>query len=155
MQTAHELPGGKDHFGFFDGISQPAIKGSGVLSRPGDGRPAREPTGGARSATGEVLLGYADEDGILPKAPHAPYDRNGTYVVLRKLAVDAAAFRRFVTEADYPGGPELLAAKIVGRWPDGTPLALAPGGPTGRWRATRRGSTTSATRTTRRACGVR
>ena len=30
---------------------------------------------------------------------------------------------------DYPGGPELLAAKIVGRWPDGTPLALSPDGP--------------------------
>ena len=128
VQRAHELPGGKDHFGFFDGVSQPAIQGSGVLSRPGDGIRHGE-HGWREVATGEVLLGYPDEDGTLPKAPHAPYDRNGTYVVLRKLAVDTAAFRRFVAEADYPGGPELLAAKIVGRWPDGTPLALAPDGP--------------------------
>ena len=129
VQRAHELPGGKDHFGFFDGVSQPAIQGSGVLSRPGDGIRRGRATGGARSRPGEVLLGYPDEDRTLPKAPHAPYDRNGTYVVLRKLRVDTAAFRRFVAEADYPGGPELLAAKIVGRWPDGTPLALAPDGP--------------------------
>jgi Dyp-type peroxidase family len=128
VQRAHELPGGKDHFGFFDGVSQPAIQGSGVLARPGDGIRHGE-RGWREVATGEVLLGYPDEDGTLPKAPHAPYHRNGTYVVLRKLAVDAAAFRRFVAEAEYPGGPELLAAKIVGRWPDGTPLALAPDGP--------------------------
>ncbi|HET9998716.1 MAG TPA: peroxidase [Nocardioides sp.] len=128
VQRAHELPGAKDHFGFFDGVSQPAIQGSGVLSRPGDG--IRQGEHGWREvATGEVLLGYPDEDRTLPKAPHVPYDRNGTYVVLRKLAVDTAAFRRFVADAGYPGGPEMLAAKIVGRWPDGTPLALAPDGP--------------------------
>ena len=28
--------------------------------------------------------------------------------------------------AAYPGGPELLAAKIVGRWRDGTPLQRSP-----------------------------
>jgi deferrochelatase/peroxidase EfeB len=40
-----------------------------------------------------------------------------------------AAFRRYVASAGFPGGPELLAAKIVGRWPDGTPLTLSPLGP--------------------------
>ena len=154
VQRAHELPGGKDHFGFFDGVSQPAIQGSGVLSRPGDGIRHGE-RGWREVATGEVLLGYPDEDGTLPKAPHAPYDRNGTYVVLRKLAVDSAAFRRFVAEAGYPGGP--------GCWPPRSSGAgrTAPRSPwrrtarTRHWRATRRGSTTSATRTTRRACAVR
>ena len=39
----------------------------------------------------------------------------------------SAAFRRFIASQDaYPGGPDLLAAKIVGRWPDGTPLAVSP-----------------------------
>ena len=32
----------------------------------------------------------------------------------------------------YPGGEELLAAKIVGRWRDGTPLDLSPDAPTRR-----------------------
>ena len=29
----------------------------------------------------------------------------------------------------YPGGPRLLAAKLVGRWPDGTALAVSPDRP--------------------------
>ena len=52
-------------------------------------------------------------------------------MVYRKLQMDVAAFRRFVAEQGerYPGGPELLAAKIVGRWPDGTPLERSPDRP--------------------------
>ncbi|MBE2318975.1 Dyp-type peroxidase [Solirubrobacter sp. CPCC 204708] len=128
LQRAEALPGGKDHFGFFDGIAQPAVRGAGVEPRPGDGQP--DGAGGWRElATGEILLGYEDEDGTLPAAPLAPFERNGTFVVYRKLAMDTAAFRRFVDAQSYPGGPRQLAAKIVGRWPDGTPLALSPGSP--------------------------
>ena len=95
LQRAEALAGGKDHFGFFDGIAQPAIAGTGVEPRPGDGQP--DGAGGWRDvATGEVLLGYVDEDGTLPAAPVAPFDRNGTFVVYRKLAMDVAAFRRYV-----------------------------------------------------------
>jgi Dyp-type peroxidase family len=126
---AEELPAGKDHFGFFDGISQPAVEGSGVKGRPGDGQPCA--TGWRDVATGEFLLGYVDEDETLPIAPAAPFDRNGSFMVYRKLQMDVPAFRRMVQDAGrrYPGGPELLAAKIVGRWPDGTPLALSPDKP--------------------------
>jgi Dyp-type peroxidase family len=128
IQRAEALPGGRDHFGFFDGIAQPAVRGAGVEARPGDGQP--DGAGGWRDvATGEVLLGYEDEDGTLPMAPLAPFERNGTFVVYRKLAMDTAAFRRFVEAQDYPGGPRQLAAKIVGRWPDGTPLAVSPDAP--------------------------
>ena len=132
LQRAEALEGGKDHFGFFDGIAQPAVAGTGVAPRPGDGQP--DGAGGWREvATGEVVLGYRDEDGTLPVAPLAPFDRNGTFVVYRKLKMDTAAFRRFVASQDaYPGGPDLLAAKIVGRWPDGTPLAISPGTRRGR-----------------------
>ena len=128
LQQAEALAGGRDHFGFFDGIAQPAIEGSGVAPRPGDGQP--DGAGGWREvATGEVLLGYRDEDGALPAAPAPPFERNGTFVVYRKLAMDAAAFRRFVASAGYPGGADQLAAKIVGRWADGTPLELSPDRP--------------------------
>ena len=123
---AEALEGHRDHFGFFDGIAQPAIKGTGVEGRPGDGlRVGRD--GWRDVATGEFLLGYTDEDGDLPEAPAAPFDKNGTFMVYRKLAMDVAAFRTFIETAGktYPGGPEMLAAKIVGRWPDGTPLALS------------------------------
>ena len=127
---AEALSDGRDHFGFFDGIAQPAVAGTGVEGRRGDGQP--DGAGGWRDvATGEFLLGYPDEDGELPPAPAAPFDRNSTFMVYRKLQANVPAFRRFVEEAGatYPGGAELLAAKIVGRWPDGTPLAVSPGAP--------------------------
>ena len=55
------------------------------------------------------------------------FGRNGSYLVLRQLEQDVDEFRRFVRTAsgrDQPGDPEAeyLAAKIVGRWRDGTPL---------------------------------
>jgi Dyp-type peroxidase family len=128
LQRAESLFGGTDHFGFFDGIAQPAVAGAGVAPRPGDGQP--DGAGGWRElATGEIVLGYVDEDGTLPAAPDEPFDRNGTFVVYRKLAMDTAAFRRYVEGAGYPGGARQLAAKIVGRWPDGTPLAVSPDHP--------------------------
>ncbi len=118
----------RDHFGFYDGIAQPAIEGSGVAPRPGDGQP--DGRGGWRAVrTGEFLHGYEDEDGRLPEAPVAPFDRNGTFAVYRKLHMDVAAFRRFVNDVEYPGGPEQLAAKLVGRWRDGTPLVRSPDQP--------------------------
>jgi Dyp-type peroxidase family len=127
-QRAAALEGGRDHFGFADGIAQPAVRGSGVAPRPGDGQPDGR-AGWREVRTGEFLHGYEDEDGGLSAPPAAPFDRNGTFMVYRKLAMDVAGFRRFVAEAGYPGGPEALAAKIVGRWPDGTPLARSPDRP--------------------------
>ena len=51
--------------------------------------------------------------------------RNGSYLVLRQLEQDVPAFWRF---ADQSAGEERirLAAKMVGRWPSGAPLVLAP-----------------------------
>jgi Dyp-type peroxidase family len=127
---AAALEGGRDHFGFADGIAQPSLHGSGVSARPGDGQPNGDGTW-RDVAVGEFLLGHQDEDGTLPAAPAKPFDCNGTFMVYRKLRQDATAFRRFIAEqgAQYPGGPEKLAAKIVGRWPDGTPLSVSPDAP--------------------------
>ncbi|MEW6153118.1 MAG: dyp-type peroxidase [Actinomycetota bacterium] len=129
-QRADLLAGGHDHFGFADGIARPAIRGSGLAARPGDGLPV--PGGGWRSIrAGEFVLGYEDEDGGLPEAPAPPFDRNATFEVYRKMHMDVAGFRRYFAEAarHYPGGAEMLAAKVVGRWPDGTPLSLSPDRP--------------------------
>jgi deferrochelatase/peroxidase EfeB len=104
-------------------------------------------------AAGELVLGYEDEDSRvdpqrrLPTAPIGPFGRNGTYMVWRKLHQDVALFRRALREGArlYDGGDEeLLAAKVVGRWRNGTPLVLSPDAPTV---AAARSARTSAGRT--------
>jgi Dyp-type peroxidase family len=125
-QVGAALAGGAEHFGFADGFGQPAIEGSGVAATPGQGAPDGD--GWRPIRAGEFILGYPDEQGALPAAP-APdqLSVNGTYLVYRKLHQDVAGFRRQLADSarHYPGGEELLAAKIVGRWRDGTPLALS------------------------------
>jgi Dyp-type peroxidase family len=121
------LHGGVEHFGYADGFAQPSIEGSGVPALPGQGAPLSG--GGWRPIhAGEFILGYADEEGVLPASPPpSELSTNGSYLVYRKLHQDVAAFRRRLTESArlYPGGEELLAAKIVGRWRDGTPIELS------------------------------
>ena len=122
------LPGGVEHFGFADGFAQPSIEGSGVSPLPGQGAPGAKERWRAIRA-GEFILGYRDEEGVLPPAPPpAALSTNGSFLVYRKLRQDVAAFRRQLAAAAklYQGGEEPLAAKIVGRWRDGTPLVLSP-----------------------------
>jgi Dyp-type peroxidase family len=125
------LPGNTEHFGYADGFAQPSIEGSGVAALPGQGAPVAG--GGWRPIrAGEFILGYPDEEGVIaPAAPPAELTTNGSYLVYRKLYQDVAAFRQQITDsaALYPGGEELLAAKVVGRWRDGTPLERSADAP--------------------------
>ena len=109
--------GGREHFGFNDGISQPTIDG---LGRPAPDRDLVQP--------GEFVLGYPNEYGLLPPSPSVgghDIGRNGTYLVFRQMRQDVAAFWNFVA-ASGDGEPERLAAKMVGRWTSGAPLVMAP-----------------------------
>ena len=135
----------KEHFGFRHGITNPQIAG---LAKPGRGDVI---------ADGEVLLGYengyghlpmspqvpveTDRDGALAEAPARPdrrdFGRNGSYLVFRQLAQDVRAFWEYVYKAKdtIPGlpagraGAEWLAARFVGRWPNGTPVTRHPDRP--------------------------
>jgi Dyp-type peroxidase family len=126
-QDAAMLPGTVEHFGYADGFSQPDIEGVEPAPRTRQGALAGHDWRAVR--TGEFLLGYPDEEGVLPAAPQ-PDDlaRNGSYLVYRKLRQDVAAFRRQLADAahGFDGGEAKLAAKLVGRWRDGTPLDLSP-----------------------------
>ena len=125
---------GFEPFGFRDGVSQPIVEG---LSKTG----APEVTVKA----GEFVLGYVNEyglytdrplvedrSGVLPRDPQgsgrADLGRNGSYLVVRQLRQDVPAFWRFVDGvASGDAAARLrLAARMVGRWPSGAPLVLAP-----------------------------
>ena len=120
-QDCHALATEKEPFGFRDGISHPAVEGSGI---PGS-NPGEHPF-----KAGEFVLGYRDEAGGFPPMPHPELlGRNGTYAVFRKLHQRVAAFRQYLrANSSTAQEEELLAAKMMGRWRSGAPLALSPQG---------------------------
>ena len=131
------LEGAREHFGYADGFAQPAVEGSSDAKAPGGGVPEKDGRWRAL-APGEFVLGYPDEDTRddpkrrLPNAPDGPLGKSGTYMVWRKLYQDVALWRRVLRDAAklYHGGDEhKLAAKVVGRWEDGTPLVTHPDKP--------------------------
>ena len=127
-----------EHFGFRDDITSVVIEGG--YDKPAAGTPPIK--------AGEFLLGYENEYGLLPPSPSVPgmgadLGRNGTYLVFRKLEQDVPAFWEYCrAQADAlaaPGGGgvdtgsvaghEYIAAKMVGRWRGGAPLANYPCAP--------------------------
>jgi Dyp-type peroxidase family len=131
----------REHFGFVDGLAQPDLEGY---------RPERYGADGPGNIIkpGEFILGYENEySGQLTASPHlhAPdadpkgllqdgdLGRNGSFLVVRQMEEDVAGFwnmiRAHCMRADATpdtDAEELLAAKIFGRWTDGTPLAVSP-----------------------------
>jgi Dyp-type peroxidase family len=141
--TTVPLPGDKEHFGFRDGISQPRIENDNPPDERGEALEAGTPDNTVKA--GEFLYGYEDELGEVPPSPHVPpkldplrrlrpddtghdFGRNGTYLVARQLSQKVPEFWKFIFgKAElYGEDPVRLAAKMVGRWPNGAPLVLAP-----------------------------
>lgn len=117
-QDCYALPTEKEHFGYLDGVSHPAVEGSGI---PGSNRLE------APLKSGEFVLGYPDEIGGAQTPQPTVLGRNGSYAVFRKLHQDVAAFRCYLRDNSAGAqDEELIAAKIMGRWRSGAPLALAP-----------------------------
>lgn len=124
----------KEHFGFEDGISNPDVEGVPDNGPAVDcGNP--DDSGEFRKIpAGEFILGYPGEGGeVAPMPLPLLLGRNGTYLVLRKLEQDVKAFRTFLKKASrrLPHAPgvdpaDYLAAKMVGRWKNGSPLVLHP-----------------------------
>ncbi len=107
------------HFGYVDGISQPRVAGVEDLKASRRGMPDDRP---------EVPAYYF----VITKTPQAPYGThlfltNGCFGAFRLLHQDVGAFEEFIAQ---PGqDPEFLAAKMAGRWRDGTPLEVSPDAP--------------------------
>lgn len=117
-----------EHFGFRDGISQPFVDMNLGDPLPGGGTPGRNRTW-APVARGEIYLSERDEDGNKHELPIHPALREGsTFLVFRKLEQDVAAFRAYLARQrpNDRAAQDKLAAQFVGRWPNGTPLTVAP-----------------------------
>ncbi|WP_225100910.1 Dyp-type peroxidase [Streptomyces sp. CoH27] len=116
-QDCFALPTEKEHFGYLDGVSHPAVEGSGIAGSNQLEIPLK---------AGEFVLGYPDELGGTQTPQPPVLGRNGSYAVFRKLHQKVAEFRRYLRDnATDPADEELIAAKIMGRWRSGAPLALA------------------------------
>ena len=118
-QDCHTPADEREAFGFKDGISHPAIEGSGTPGTNPSERPLKP---------GEFVLGYPDEMSASPPVPQPEVlGRNGSYVIFRKLHQRVAAFREYLrANAPNPDMEELIAEKMMGRWRSGAPLARCP-----------------------------
>ncbi|HEY0776851.1 MAG TPA: hypothetical protein VGD56_02690 [Gemmatirosa sp.] len=118
---AGALPGDVAHFGYRDGFSQPTIDG---------GLPPAIPDLLPPAPAGEFVLGYPSQyaDLTYPVPAPAALGQNGSFAAVRILEQDCDAFERFLRDAGAQTGldPELVAAKLCGRWRNGVPLALSP-----------------------------
>jgi Dyp-type peroxidase family len=118
----------KEHFGYTDGFGNPDYVGVVRDTQPGQGKLMSNGSW-APLATGELMLGYADEAGELPVAP-IPHllANNSTFMVYRKMHQNVATFRKYLNEKGklYSGGKEKLASKFIGRFRDGTPIEVSP-----------------------------
>lgn len=147
---------GHEHFGFKDGISQPAIRGRWpkdpwpfVSARnipPGKDfdplRPDFAEPGRRLVWPGHFLFGYGRQQrddsrtqNSADKPAGPPWATNGSFMVYRRLRQKPDAFAKFVDGAakalakKYPKaalGKDRLAALLVGRWPSGTPIMRSP-----------------------------
>ena len=112
----------REHFGFVDGIASVAV--AGVES------PATASRSAARAiALGAYVLGQPGEYAVPDAVPQPDrLGRDGSYLVVRKLHQHVARFRAAIRDAAPTTGlpPDALAARLLGRWPSGTPLALDP-----------------------------
>lgn len=129
------------HFGLADGLSRISIEG--VAEHKRSGKDAS-----SLHAPGEFILGYQNDKGFnrwllageradwgraapllgepavaRPLTP-AAFFRGGSFGAFRQLKQNERAFREYLeTQAGVLGThPEYIAAKLVGRWPDGTVL---------------------------------
>lgn len=118
------LPDNQVHFGYRDNIAQPTVQGAPPRKHPA---PDDQPV----VPTGEFLLGYPNASGGTYSVQPPQLSTNGSYAAFRILDQDVVGFESFLQEYAAKAGmdPEMLAAKVCGRWRNGNPLELAPDAP--------------------------
>lgn len=139
---------GKEHLGYVDGISQPMIEG---IKERGEVFPENTVKAGEfvlgypneykRYPESPKVKEKHDPENILKESPdpdpeykgYKDLGMNGSYLVFRQLSEDVKKFWDYVQKYvdSNPNGPgekgvEYVAAKMFGRWTNGSALALHP-----------------------------
>ncbi|MEU3469693.1 Dyp-type peroxidase [Streptomyces sp. NPDC006687] len=135
-QDGGTLPGalrGHEHFGFTDGISQPGVLGFHAPD-PATGSTVLGKPGARLVPAGEFVVGH-ERAGRRPAGLPA-WATGGSFQVVRRLAQDVpgwwAQARERLADLKRAGvAPDdatdtWLAARLVGRWPGGAPVAGCP-----------------------------
>jgi deferrochelatase/peroxidase EfeB len=109
------VPTFKVHFGYNDGISITTIRGGPERYPPDHQRPCEPWLFVLRDEAENYFVPEPRELGL-----------NGSFAVFKMIRTDVVGFEKFLQTNKHTIDPELLAAKICGRWRNGVPLALSP-----------------------------
>lgn len=104
---------GHEHFGFSDGISQPAPSALGLIPFPGQ----------QEVAAGFFVFGYDQSPATATR-----WMKNGSFMVFRRLKQLVPEFAAALQSAAGSLGTDadLLGARMMGRWKSGAPATLTP-----------------------------
>ncbi len=105
----------KVHFGYTDGISNPTIRGG----------PERYPPDHQQPCESWLFVLQADAENYFVPEPRE-LGLNGSFAVFKMITTDVVGFDNYLQSNRDKIDPELLAAKMCGRWRNGVPLALSP-----------------------------
>jgi deferrochelatase/peroxidase EfeB len=115
MQDGKPVPTSKVHFGYTDGISMTTIRGG----------PERYPPDHQQPCEPWLFVLQDNAENYFVPEPRA-LGLNGSFACFKMIVTDVVGFENFLQSNKDKIDPELLAAKICGRWRNGVPLALSP-----------------------------
>lgn len=151
--TRQDLPG-HEHFGFKDGISQPAVRGlveknpdrylaSRLLEPAASGEVDFASPGNPLVWPGQFVFGYPSTNGaakggggpVEPSELNPKWLKNGSLLVFRRLRQDVVGFHSFLrheaarlaSTSDFTTIRAMrLGAMLIGRWQSGAPVMRTP-----------------------------
>jgi deferrochelatase/peroxidase EfeB len=115
MQDGKPTPCAKVPFGYTDGISMTTVRGGPERYTPDHQQPCEPWLFVLRDDAENYFVPEPRELGL-----------NGSFAVFKMIKTDVLGFENFLQSNKDKIDPELLAAKICGRWRNGVPLALSP-----------------------------
>jgi len=115
MKDGKPVPTTKVHFGYTDGISMTTIRGG----------PERYPPDHQQPCEPWLFVLLDEAENYFVPAPRE-LGLNGSFAVFKMIQTDVVGFEHFLQSNKDKIDPELLAAKMCGRWRNGVPLALSP-----------------------------